>query len=347
VGFTLTAWDYLARYEEYLKVRDKAQRTIYRYREHVQKMLMWLDKDAMDITQVDLDRYKLYMKGRYDGNSLIPMASAINHFFKMTGKDELRISAPTKMVKNVVPLTEEEVRSIFAASYDDPMDYAIMTMLYYGQFRNNELRNLNVRDIDIERMKARINNGKGNKSDEINMHPTAIKAVQRWLQVRPKSKKAGDALFISKEGTRLSKTPLDKRVKRYAVKAGVTKRVYPHLFRHTCISHMADNGATLPEIQRQSRHKDIKTLMVYIHPNEKKARDAYMRTVAGPAIMESDAAKSVQVADAVPVVSIDRELMLLDAVCAGRISEETYKMGLEMLKRSKTIDAPNIYATGH
>ena len=339
----MTTWDYLARYEEYLKVRDKAQRTIDRYRQHIQQLLKQIDKDPTNITQKDLDDYKLYLKDRYDGNSLIPMASAVNHFFVMLGKPTLKMTAPTKSVKNVVPLTENEVQRMFEAAYSNPMDYAILTTLYYGQLRRDELLNLTVSDIDFERQKVRINHGKGDRSDEINMHPVALKAIQRYLQIRRKTK--SDSLFISGEGRCLTRTPVSTRVKEYAAKAGIKKRVYPHLFRHTCISHMADNGATLPEIQRQSRHKDIKTLMVYIHPNEKKARDAYMRTVVGPAVVEC-AVKPVQAVEAAPAVTVDRELMLLDALCAGRISEETYKMGLETVKRSKTSEAPNIYVAG-
>ena len=135
----------------------------------------------------------------------------------------------------------------------------------------------------------------------------------------------------------MSRTPVYLRVKKYAVKAGIKKRVYPHLFRHSCISHMADGGATLPEIQRQSRHKDIKTLMAYIHPNEKKAKEAYLKTVFGGNRRNTDyqPQNNNEIAQNSQESVNDTIKELLKALTEGKISEETFKTTIAVLKRQK------------
>ena len=68
-------------------------------------------------------------------------------------------------------------------------------------------------------------------------------------------------------------------VKKAGAKAGVTKKIYPHLFRASLITHMDKNGASMMEIKAQSRHKDIKTLEIYIRHSEEHIRNVYMNTV--------------------------------------------------------------------
>lgn len=322
----------LQEFEEYLRLRDKSPRTIEKYVALVRQMLEWLDISPKSIGQEDIDRYKLYMKGIYDVNSIAPIVSAIKQFLTMLGKKKIEIKAPNRQRKNVVPLTPKEIERIFSAAYDEPMDHAILTTLYFGQLRQNELVHLNISDVDFERQKLRINDGKGSRSDEINMHPVGLKSIQRYIQTtRIQPIENGDPLFVSREGLRLSRTPVWKRVKKYAIKANITKRCYPHLFRHSSITNMAANGATLAEIQRQSRHKDVKTLMQYIHPSEKRVRDVYMRTVdinVPPTLNEAPVQEKN-----LPLP--DRAMQLLDALCSGRIDNESYKMAMETLNKQK------------
>lgn len=273
-------WEHhLDEYESHLISRDNSEVTVKKYKVNVKQMLDYIGKNPRDITQEDLNTYKVFLKRAYDVNSLGPMISAVNVFMAMLGKIE-KLKSPPSQVKNVVPLTEGEIKKLFAVSEKNSTAYAIITTLYYGMLRNAELCNLNISDIDFVRGKIRVNNGKGGINSEINLHPAALAAIQRYLEkgrITPISEP--DALFITVSGNRMSRTPLTKLVKEWATKTGITKRVYPHIFRHSAISHMSDNGATIQEIQRQSRHKNIDSLMVYVHPSEAKVRDTYLKTV--------------------------------------------------------------------
>ena len=88
------------------------------------------------------------------------------------------------------------------------------------------------------------------------------------------------ALFLSNQGNRISKTPLQYLVNKYARMAGVTKRVYCHLFRVSSITHMSENGCNLEEIRQQSRHADYKTLQGYINMSEEHNREIYLKTLS-------------------------------------------------------------------
>jgi site-specific recombinase XerD len=328
-------------FQRWLETKDVSKSTIQRYCQAIRNMLRWLNKPPNSITQEDVDNYKLYIKESYDTNSLVPFGAAINNFMRYLGK-EIKMKIPPIKHKNVVPLTIREIENMLATSkVTDPLDYAMIATAYYGGLRRNELRNLRITDIDFERGKVRINQGKGNTHDEVNLHPTAIAAIRAYLvhRVEPKEKEHKNHLFISPYSrTPVKRTYLNDRLKVIAQKAGIVKRCYGHLLRHSLCTHMSDNGATIVEIQRQSRHKDIETLSNYIHPDEAKARETYLRTVAhnNSENMHQKASENASKLDIAEkqysgMSNEQRRQMALDALLTGRISEETYKILTEQL----------------
>jgi len=144
------------------------------------------------------------------------------------------------------------------------MDYSILKTVYYSTIRSRELCNLNISDVDFQRQKIRTIS-KGHHYDERNIHPEALKAIGHYLNLRPQATKDHEhALFLNSKGERIGRTFLHNMIKQYATKAKISKRVYPHLFRTSSITHMAEKGATMSEIQKQSRHRDLDTLQGYI-----------------------------------------------------------------------------------
>ncbi|MHA1962472.1 MAG: tyrosine-type recombinase/integrase [Candidatus Thorarchaeota archaeon] len=138
--------------------------------------------------------------------------------------------------------------------------------------------------------------------------------------------------------TRLRQSPLWSRWKAVAQRAGITKRIYGHLLRHSLITHMSDNGAPMVEIQRQSRHKDIKTLVGYIHPDEAKCRETYLGTVAGgnkgrnTVSLDLSTPETGVLSNQAQTLSNEQKLRLADeALLMGRISEETHKQLLDRI----------------
>jgi hypothetical protein len=147
--------------------------------------------------------------------------------------------------------------------------------------RRSELQHLNIEDIDFQRQKIRVNKAKGNKYDEINIHPDALKAISDYLDIRAPPKEGCEhALFLNKDGERIGKTDISITIKKYAHEIGLSKRAYPHLFRISAITHMAESGVNMEEIRRQSRHKDYETLQGYMQLSDRHVKDEYLRGIS-------------------------------------------------------------------
>lgn len=269
----------LDKFRDYLIVKDCSEGTIKIYMISVKQMINHLGKHPRDITQKDLNNYKIYLKDKYQQNTLIPKIHGINHFLKIIGK-EYEIKAPRYLMKNRDCLTIQEIKLLFKKTEETPRDNAILKTLYYTGIRRNEIINLNIEDINFEKQKININNGKGNSYDKINIHPLALKSIKKYQESRRIPKNGHkNALFLNNKGERLGHMSIEHIVKKSGAKAGITKRIYPHLFRASLITHMDENGASMMEIKAQSRHKDVKTLEIYIRHSEEHIRNVYMNTV--------------------------------------------------------------------
>jgi len=269
----------LDKFQDYLIVKDCSEGTIKNYKIAVEQLINYTKKQPKDITQRDLDGYKVYLKQKYEQNSIIPKIHGVNNFLKLIEK-KCKLKAPKYLMKNRDCLTKEEIKSLFESAKDHPRDNAILKILYYTGIRRNELMNLNIEDIDFEKQKLSINAGKGNTYDKINIHPVALESIKQYLSKRKTPIDGHEkALFLTYMGKRMGHMSIDQLVKKYGAKAKITKRIYPHLFRASLITHMDENGASMMEIKAQSRHKDIKTLEIYIRHSEEHIKNVYMNTV--------------------------------------------------------------------
>lgn len=345
----------LDRFKKYLIGEKFSESTLYKYPRCVADMLNYFNKNPSEITQDDLDGYKTVLATKYNTNSMIPPIAAINMFFaKILKNTNLKLKAPHKVKVNKVPLTYEEVMKIFDVAKDDPMDYALLVTLYYSQLRAREITKLNLQDVDFKNNKLYIWDAKNKQDDIINIHPFAIRAIKNYLPHRIPPLDGSNALFVSIVQHRIGRGIPWKRVKEYASRAGISKRTYPHLFRISCITHMAENGATALEIQKQSRHRNLETLMDYVQISDKHSKDIYLKTTPAPGseklsesvrtISESPVQKQIapivetqnNIAQHTPLTLEERKELLLDGFLQGRISEQMYLHILKQLETQKS-----------
>ena len=331
----------LAEFVDYLRLHDCSKATIESYTRTITQFAKHVEKPPQKVTQKDLDRYKLYLKSRYSNNTLTPKISAINMFMKFL-KKPYRLSAPRQVTKNKDPLTPAEVQQLLEAAKYEPRDHAILSTLYYSQLRRNEIINLNLDNIDWERQKIRVNKGKGNNYSTINIHPDALESIRHYLEYRETPKKGHEkALFLSRYGRRIGRTAIEYMVKKYAAKAGIKKRVYPHLFRISSITHMAENGANLEEIRRQSRHKDLKTITGYIQLADQHVKDVYMKTL--PSFKKhpdktSSYNQLIMNETKTSSYTYDKmELLLIQKLIKGDISNEAFVQAVNMLHKQHLV----------
>jgi len=274
---------HIDKYKDYLLVNNISEGTRTLYSDGVRQFLIYLDKKPETITEDDIFDYIKYTKNKYEQNSLTAKYSGVNHYLKFIKKKDsdgniLKISVPSKVVKNKIPLSKEEIKQLFQASRFNPRDNALLKVLYYAQVRVNEVVNLQVDDIDFEKEKLRINNGKGGYYDTINLHPEALQSIKTYLEFRQPRDKGDKTLFLNKyDRVKLTKCGIHKIIKKYGNQIQLKKRIYPHLFRTSSITHMAEAGLNMAEIQKQSRHKKLETLQSYIQLSDKHVKSAYLK----------------------------------------------------------------------
>ena len=274
--------DLLRRYSQWMEVeRGNSQIAVYQMINHTKRFLRWLDERDMNVESIDqctLNEYISECKSVYSSNSLVPITSNLKKFLVFFLKKDLnvRVRRMTSPEREKTPFTREEVQEMFNKAKDDRLAEAVLKTLYYSGVRKSELINLDIRDVDFKRLQLVIRHGKGDIRRTINITQDCAMAIQRWLMQRPKPK-AGyeEALFISSHRQRISKTYVQETVKKYAAMIGIRRNVYPHLFRVTMITHMAEHGCSPKEIQAQSGHKDYKTLLGYIQHTSSRIRKAY------------------------------------------------------------------------
>lgn len=156
-------------------------------------------------------------------------------------------------------------------------DRAILELFFSTGLRVSELTSIN-RDIDLSRDEYSIR-GKGEKIRVVFLSPEAKAAIKKYLDKRGD---VDDALFIqmgkaSKNAKDLRLTPrsIERLVKKYAVKAGITRKVTPHVLRHSFATDLLENGADLRSVQALLGHANIATTQVYTHITDKHLREVH------------------------------------------------------------------------
>lgn len=153
-------------------------------------------------------------------------------------------------------------------------DRAILEMIYGSGLRVSELVNLRADQVDWEENFLRIT-GKGNKTRYVPLGGVAARALRSYLEhARPKllrnGRRAGNTLFLSNRGEKLTRDRILQIIKERARAAGLPENVYPHILRHSFATHLLENGADLRVIQDMLGHASLSTTQVYTHVDQKR-----------------------------------------------------------------------------
>jgi integrase/recombinase XerD len=150
-------------------------------------------------------------------------------------------------------------------------DRTIMEMLYSSGIRRQELINLTVDDVNLESRLLTIRQGKGGKDRVVPLGRIAARFLETYLNgirpqlLAPATKPPTQRLFIGPGGHPLSKTTLSNHLHAYRRAAHLPQRVTPHVFRHTCATHMIRNRANIRHLQELLGHSDLNTTQKYLH----------------------------------------------------------------------------------
>lgn len=170
-------------------------------------------------------------------------------------------------------LTEGEIARILAV-VKNSREKAMISILAYCGLRNKELCQLKVKDVDSDNNLIKVIGGKLKKDRIVPMSRECSKAIIEYIKdyERENKRRLFETLVLKRD---YSGWALRKMVKVVSARAKIKKRVYPHLFRHSFISHLIDRGANIVAVQQFAGHARIETTMLYTHLTPQRIRKEY------------------------------------------------------------------------
>lgn len=292
--------------------RGRSVKTIENYARYLDRFIRWgkLERPA-DVTAEKVREYRLWLNRQpaaalpRSARSSVAAATlkkrtqnyyliALRAFLKYLAKRNVRSLAPEQIELAKVPAREidlisaDELERILSgpetSSVKGLRDRAILECLFSTGLRVSELCAL-PRDLDLSRGEFSVR-GKGDKVRVVFLSPDARKAIEAYLDRRDDFDdamfaqvpgKAGAAVMKSQETLRLTPRSVERIVRHYATKAGVSKKVTPHTIRHCFATDLLGNGADLRAVQALLGHANITTTQVYTHVTDRHLHDVHER----------------------------------------------------------------------
>ena len=271
---------YLSRFLEYSKLSDPKKITDDVVREY----RLWLNRQSIGpgVTQKGLT-----LKKKTQNYYLIALRSFLKYLAKrgISSLSPDRIELAKVSERSLDLISADELYRLMAAPNGNDekslRDKAILELLFSTGLRVSELCSLS-RDLDLRADEFSVR-GKGEKVRVVFLSEDAKKAIKAYLAKR---KDMDDTLFAQVQGP--IKKPLHKKdsigltsrsverlVKHYAIKAGISKKVTPHVIRHSFATDLLQNGADLRSVQMLLGHSNIATTQIYTHITDKHLREVH------------------------------------------------------------------------
>jgi len=263
-------------YISHLIARNRSERTIRYFRSILESFLQFLDgKRISEVQLYDIDLFlaRLRQSG-WKPDSLYTAAVAVKRFLEFVGKeDALRgFELPRREKKLPRYLEPEEVKRMVEQA-DSIRDKLIVMLLFTTGLRVAELVNIRRTDIDLERRTIRVK-GKGAKERYVYFPQSVAELLTAYV-----SSNDSEWLFPSSKdpSSHIHYTTVERVLKTLARKAGLSKKVTPHLLRHTFATLSLASGLDVREIQELLGHSNLNTTQVYAHVSRERLRKDYER----------------------------------------------------------------------
>ena len=273
---------YLSKYTRDAYHRDLNYLQNYCIKKNIKK---WSNLKSQQLRDFISDRHRKGISGRTLQRNL----SSIRTFYRYLCKIDVvsinpaeGIITPKSARKLPKLLDVDQTFQLLEIKENDVLairDKAIIELIYSSGLRLTEVISLNIDDIDsIDRVLTVI--GKGKKARNLPIGKFAIQAIDDWLKSRQQLVKNNKerALFISNRGSRISPRSVQERIKRWAVKQGLSGNVHPHMLRHSFASHILESSGDLRAVQELLGHADISTTQVYTHLDFQHLAQVYDKT---------------------------------------------------------------------
>lgn len=282
---------------EYLEIeRGRGVKTVENYDRYLKRFLDYAKiAKPSQITEQLVREFRIQLNrssgvsGSMKKNTQNYHLIALRAFLKFLRKRDIASLNPERIelaktgARDLDLITADELDRLMKAPTGETLpalrDRAILELLFSTGLRVSELCNLN-QDIDLSRDEFAVR-GKGDKVRVVFLSLSAKKAVAEYLKKRGDF---GEALFVSygkggkgKDLPRLTPRSVERIVKQYAVRAGITRKVTPHVIRHSFATDLLENGADLRSVQALLGHANIATTQVYTHVTDRHLKEVHKK----------------------------------------------------------------------
>jgi site-specific recombinase XerD len=281
--------------------RGRALKTIENYDHYLTRFLDFSKiKKPSELSETLIREFRLWLNRQSTGNNRATGATlskktqnyymiALRAFLKYLAKRGIKTLSPEAIElakvgeRHLDLITPTELTRLLDAPKGNDVktlrDKAMLELLFSTGLRVSELASLN-NDLDLSSEEFSIR-GKGGKVRVVFLSPEARDSIKKYLAAR---KDMNDALFIqvgkeikSKEPSPLTRRSIERIVKHYAIKAGISKKVTPHVIRHSFATDLLSNGADLRSVQMLLGHANISTTQIYTHVTDAGLRETHRK----------------------------------------------------------------------
>ncbi len=249
---------------EDMSIRNFAQSTQKTYLGAVTRFAAHFKRCPEEISEAQVRQYLLYLsqERKVHPSSFRQTIVALRFLYTVTlGREWMirHLPFPKGVKKLPEILTRDEIRKLIRAGRS-LRDKTMLSIAYSTGARVSEVVNLRLSDIDRAQSVIHIRNGKGRKERRALLSKKLLLLLEQyWLEYRPKG-----FLFPGLDGGAASETTLQRLCKDAALRAGIPKRVHPHILRHSFATHLLEQGTDLRTVQVLLGHSHIGTTTGYL-----------------------------------------------------------------------------------
>lgn len=267
-------------YWDYLRIEKQASpHTLSNYQRQLKAICQmlaeagitqWNEVEASTVRWLLSQSHKQKLSAKSIGLRLVALRQFLAYLVRMeklTANPAMGIKAP-KVGKHLPKnIDAEQISQLLDVESDDPQDLrdlAMMELMYSSGLRLSELQGLDLADMDLRAGEVRVL-GKGSKERIVPIGSKAVAMLARWLAVRSEFNPQQMAVFLSRQGKRLSHRAIQLVMQKWGRKQSLDTHLHPHKLRHSFATHLLEASGDLRAVQELLGHSSLGTTQIYTH----------------------------------------------------------------------------------